>query len=631
MSLCINPSCSKPENPDTGMFCQTCGSELLLGGRYRVTGLLSDKGGFGNTYEVIHKSTAKVLKVLTNNDPKAVELFQQEARILKQLNHPGIPQGDSDFSYSPKDSQTPIYCLVMEKIEGMDLEAYQEQRQDRPIDQKLALEWLIQLAKILDEVHQQNFFHRDIKPPNIILKPDGQLVLIDFGAVRQVTATIMAGGQNTGIYTQGYAPPEQEKGYAVPQSDFFAVGRTFVYLLTGKNPIDPAIYDPQNDKLNWRNHTVNLSPLLADFIDKLMEREASKRPGNPQMMLRKLREIELSLYPPKPQPVVPKLPVAPTVPVAPINPIQPQQTRRKFIQKIGAAGITVVGGSLIWEALKGKSPSPILENTPTTKLALKSFDFEVLTVNSQGREINRQSKQAKFFTDDAGNGIKLEMVSIPGGTFQMGSYESAEEKLPHQVQVKPFFIGKFTITQAQWEAVMNTNPSNFKGANRPVETVSWNDAVEFCSELSKKTGKTYRLPSEAEWEYACRAGTTTAFHFGETITTDLVNYDGNYPYASAPKGEDRQQTTEVGKFPPNAFGLYEMHGNVYEWCADHWHENYQNAPNDGTIWLSSDESLYRLLRGGSWSNIAHYCRAAYRGGCQPDNRFNSFGFRVVCS
>ncbi|NES81964.1 MAG: serine/threonine protein kinase, partial [Moorea sp. SIO2B7] len=232
MSLCINPSCPKPQNPDHNLFCQACGSELLLAGRYRVINVLSDKGGFSNTYEVIHNDIIKVLKVLTNNNPKAVELFQHEAQVLSQLNHPGIPKGDGHFIYFPRNSQTPLHCLVMEKIEGMDLEEYQKQRKNRPIDQQLAIEWLKQLAEILHEVHTHQFFHRDIKPSNIIFRSNSQLALIDFGAVRQVTETLIAGGQNTSIYTPGYAPPEQEKGYAVQQSDFFALGRTFVYLLT---------------------------------------------------------------------------------------------------------------------------------------------------------------------------------------------------------------------------------------------------------------------------------------------------------------------------------------------------------------------------------------------------------------
>ncbi len=283
MSLCLNPNCRKPENSDNLLFCPTCGSELLLLGRYRITSLLSDKGGFGKTYEATDKGTPKVLKVLINDLPKAVDLFQQEARVLTQLNHPGIPKGEECFTYFPRDNQTPIHCLVMEKIDGLDLQEYIKQRQYQPIDQKLALEWLVEVTEILDEVHKQNFFHRDIKPTNIMLRPDGQVVLIDFGVVREVTSTYIAKqvtGGVTSIISGGYTPPEQIYSQAVPQSDFFSLGRTFVYLLTGKEPTDPEMYDPLHDELLWRKYSSNILPQFADFIDVLMARSAIKRPKN---------------------------------------------------------------------------------------------------------------------------------------------------------------------------------------------------------------------------------------------------------------------------------------------------------------------------------------------------------------
>ncbi len=213
-------------------------------------------------------------------------------------------------------------------------------------------------------------------------------------------------------------------------------------------------------------------------------------------------------------------------------------------------------------------------------------------------------------------------------------------------------MGRYAVTQAQYQQVMGENPSYSKGDNRPVESVSWNDAVEFCKKLSEITGRTYRLPSEAEWEYACRAGTTTPFHFGETITTDLVNYNGDFTYASAPKGVVRNQTTDVGNFDPNLFGLYQMHGNTWEWCLDTWHKNYQGAPSDGSAWIGSSrensslnwkelERLYnqlndndnrlRMLRGGSWNNYASYCRSAKRESNAPDYASVFIGFRVVVS
>ncbi|WP_445252075.1 MULTISPECIES: SUMF1/EgtB/PvdO family nonheme iron enzyme [unclassified Microcoleus] len=230
----------------------------------------------------------------------------------------------------------------------------------------------------------------------------------------------------------------------------------------------------------------------------------------------------------------------------------------------------------------------------------KEFQFEIVTVNNRGQEVSRKPGKSYQKVADLGNGVNLEMVYIPGGSFPMGSSESSSEQPVHQVTVQPFYLGKYPITQAQWETVMGNNPSNFKGAKRPVENVNWDQAVEFCQKLSEKTGKTYRLPAEAEWEYACRAGTTTPFYFGDTITPDLVNYDGNHPYGGAPKGLYRQQTTDVGSFPPNSFGLYDMHGNVWEWCSDKWHDNYNGAPTDGSSWETGTDNN-RVLRGGSWT------------------------------
>jgi serine/threonine protein kinase len=297
MSLCINPNCPKPNNPDNFFYCQGCGSELVLAGRYRVTKLLSDKGGFGKTYEVKDGQAIKVLKVLINNHPHAVKLFQQEAQVLCQLDYSGIPKGEGYFNYFSRDIQTPLHCLLMEKIEGIDLEEYQKQRNYKSIEPALALDWLIQLSSILHEVHRRNFFHRDIKPSNIILQPDGQLVLIDFGAARQVTQTILVGAQNTRLYTSGYAPPEQERGYAVQQSDFYALGRTFVYLLTGKEPNDSAIYDFQNNILNWRKYAGKVDYRLANFIDAIMSEKVSQRPENTSVILQQLEQIRQELYP----------------------------------------------------------------------------------------------------------------------------------------------------------------------------------------------------------------------------------------------------------------------------------------------------------------------------------------------
>ena len=202
-------------------------------------------------------------------------------------------------------------------------------------------------------------------------------------------------------------------------------------------------------------------------------------------------------------------------------------------------------------------------------------------------------------------------------------------------------MSKYPITQAQWTLVANLPkvnldlepyPCYFTGEKLPVEGVSWYEAVEFCARLSRGTERAYRLPSEAEWEYACRANTVTPFHFGQIITTELANFNGQSVDGSALKREYRRETTEVGYFQyANAFGLYDMHGNVGEWCLDNWHENYEDAPINGSAWTEGGDNRYRVLRGGCWSLYAKYCRSANRSKSEPDKKSNRIGFRVVCS
>jgi eukaryotic-like serine/threonine-protein kinase len=231
---------------------------------------------------------------------------------------------------------------------------------------------------------------------------------------------------------------------------------------------------------------------------------------------------------------------------------------------------------------------------------------------------------------------QIELALIPAGTFQMGSPDteqgrSSDEGPRHQVTLQSFYMSKYEVTQAQYQAVTGTNPSSFRGDDRPVENVSWFEAVEFCRLLSQMTGKEYRLPSESQWEYACRAGTTTAFAFGQTLTSEQANFDGNYQYGITSKGVFRQETTPVGSFQPNAFGLYDMHGNVSEWCQDWYHESYQGAPADGSAWESGGAQQFRIVRGGSWYIDAGNLRSADRYRLDPNGRGNNFGFRVVVS
>jgi formylglycine-generating enzyme required for sulfatase activity len=287
---------------------------------------------------------------------------------------------------------------------------------------------------------------------------------------------------------------------------------------------------------------------------------------------------------------------------------------------------------------------------------LQPFDFTVATLsrNQTGSSkrtrwiIQRQQQSAHHFFEalTTTGDVLLDMVAIPAGSFLMGSpnkepMRSNNESPQHEVTVQPLFMGRYPITQLQWQCVANLmpqinrelkpNPSQFPGHDRPVEQVSWEEAVEFCDRLSAHTERIYRLPTEAEWEYACRSGTTTPFHFGKTITPELTNYNGNYIYNNSPQAEYRGETTPVDHFGiANAWGLSDMHGNVWEWCQDHWHDNYEGAPIDGSAWLSEDENNARIIRGGSWDFTPRYCRSATRYNSFPRFTFNVIGFRVVC-
>ncbi|ELR96399.1 cell division protein SepF [Gloeocapsa sp. PCC 73106] len=247
------------------------------------------------------------------------------------------------------------------------------------------------------------------------------------------------------------------------------------------------------------------------------------------------------------------------------------------------------------------------------------------------------SKIKKILIKLADNNL-LAMISVPGGSFAMGS--EPEETPVHPVTVQSFYLSQYPITQAQWRVIaalpqvnkkLDANPAYFLGDNLPVEQVSWEDALEFCARLSQKTGRTYRLPSEAEWEYACRAGTKTRFWFGQDINSDLANYDGNSGYGKDTEESFLKKTTPVDYFGiKNPFGLADLHGNVWEWCADHWHRDYQGAPTDGSAWLSQDEQHLRVVRGGSWYDLPRFCRSACRYSLNAQRKVNNIGFRIAC-
>ncbi|MDZ7957651.1 MAG: bifunctional serine/threonine-protein kinase/formylglycine-generating enzyme family protein [Aulosira sp. DedQUE10] len=609
MQICQNPNCSNPFNSHSNRFCLSCGQNNFgqyLRNRYRVLRLLGE-GGFSRTYaaeDVDRLDAPCVIKQFfpqvqgTGQRLKAAEFFKEEAFRLYELgeNHTQIPRLLAYFE------QGASLYLVQEFIQGKTLleEVQKESFSERKIRQLLA-----DLLPVLDFVHAHNVIHRDIKPENIIRRDsDGKPVLIDFGGAKQVTQTSLA-RQATVIYTIGYAPAEQMAGFACHASDLYALGVTCVRLLTqclplqsGDGQIQDSLYDAMNAQWLWperlQENGITLSHGLSKILNKLLQHLPKDR-------YQSAAEV--------------------------INDLKTTITSDLEAEIIAISQRLLLSVSPITKLQKIIVPLP----------PLQSFEFDVVTVDTAGREVNRDRFRSKFFAEELSKAIALEMVSIPGGTFMMGSpaFEGdADERPQRQVTVAPFFMGKFPVTQAQWKAVaalpkvkqlLNPHPSKNKGPNLPVENVSWYEAVEFCLRLAEKTGRDYRLPSEAEWEYACRAGTKTSFHFGENITPEIVS-------CSASDAKYRKETTNVGSFEiANAFGLYDMHGLVWEWCADPWHNNYQGAPTDASVWEDGGDIHRRVLRGGSWSFGAELCRSASRSWNESDGGLRICGFRIVFS
>lgn len=605
MPFCLNPACPKPDNPDKNKFCHGCGSKLIESTHsynfehYHIIKLLGE-GGFGRTYlaEDVDLFNQKIVikKLLSNEgyNPKVLELFQREAQQLYNLNHPQIPK---IYRYFSKNNS---FFLIQEFIDGENLLTEFEHK-GRFNETKIR-EILDNLLPILEYIQSKDLLHRDIKPENIMRRrSDNKLILIDFGAVR------VTSGKDpsvlTSIYSPGYASREQINGRAVKASDVYSLGVTCIRLLTGCLPTGTTdlIYDDYENKWSWKEYLkkqkITVEPKLAQVLDKMIEDALKRR----YKEAKEVRQDLLSLTQPTVKP--------------PITPVQPPPT------------VIVT------------SPSLTTVNQTLTS-GMDVVNFKAITINSFGKVIKQEPKTARYQTLDLGNDITLDLIYIPWGSFMMGSPTSEKgrddsEGPQHGVDVLPFWMGKYPITQLQWRTVMGNNPSRFKGLfnktkgdNRPVENVTYYDCLAFCELLSQKLGKKITLPSEAQWEYACRGGTTTPFYCGETITTELANYNGYNIYANEPKGVYKQETTEVGSFCSNPLGLYDMLGNVWEWCLDSWYDDYLGAAGDDKPRIDPKDDYY-VLRGGSCFSAPNNCRCAKRYKSAANVSNSRGGFRVV--
>ncbi|NET43786.1 bifunctional serine/threonine-protein kinase/formylglycine-generating enzyme family protein [Okeania sp. SIO2B3] len=603
-------------------------SGKILRNHYKIIDTLGS-GGFGDTYLAqdldLPGKPKCVVKHLSpkSSDPGvltiAQRLFEREAETLYKLGKDSdqIPKLFAHFQ-----ERTEFY-LVQEYIEGQDIS--KELTPGKKLSESYTITLLKGILSALAVAHQNNIIHRDIKPENLMRrKSDKKIVLIDFGAVKEITALTTANkpGKTTltvAFGTPGYMPSEQAIGKPKLSSDIYAVGMVGIKALTGKNPGNLPT-DPNTGNVIWRNEA-KVSNRLANILDRMVHEYFPQRYENATEVLEAL--VFTNSLQPIPAPIT-----TPTQ-VKTVLAVPSPQKQPLLISTPTPIPVTT-------------QAKTVLASTYNTNISIQKF--KTVTVNVRGEIISHSPGKAEVMTENLGNGVILEMVKIPAGRFLMGSPETEAERIDwespqHYVDVPEFFMGKYPVTQAQWGAIMGNNPSGFKGASRPVERVSWNDATEFCQKLSEITGKKYSLPSESQWEYACRAGTSTPFYFGETITSELVNLNRNnsnvnlhshFTYAGEPK-QYGQGTTDVGIFPPNAFGLYDMHGNVWEWCQDVWHDNYEGAPTDGSAWETGGDSNRRMLRGGCWYLYSRLCRSAVRGSNVADNLNYIRGFRIVSS
>jgi formylglycine-generating enzyme required for sulfatase activity len=616
MSYCINPSCSAPaKNSNDTNFCITCGASLRLKDRYRAQKLLG-QGGFGKTFKAVDEDRPGqplcVIKqfAYSNSDPKtqqmALNLFYEEAKHLQSLgNHPQIPEL---LAYFDVDGQP---YLVQQYIDGQDLE--RELAIEGAFNQQKICELLESLLPVLDFLHNQPqpVIHRDIKPANIIRRrADGVLILVDFGAAKLATQTMLA-KTGTMIGSPEFAAPEQTRGKPAFASDIYSLGVTCIHLLTNVPPFD--LFDIGEDNWVWRDYLVNnpVDDVLGKVLDGSIVNALARR-------YRSASDVRIALNSSIKSNVVL---------------LQPNYSNTSQ-QK------SIVHDTFSFETaqLKKISRQSVAVKTVKKPGWLGVFNQEIAELyNTMVDEWQVQKKpgQANRFIEDLGDGITLEMVAIPRGRFLMGApvteKDSKESERPqHLVGIPSFHMGRYAVTQAQYKAVMGKNPSRFQGEDLPVETVSWHDAQAFCKRLTEISQQKYGLPSEAQWEYACRAGMNTPFFFGETITTDTANYNGNYAYKDGIKGKYLGKTVSAGFFgTANDFGLYDMHGNVWEWCEDNWHSSYDGAPTDGSAWVGINNG--HVLRGGSWNRDPNNCRSTFREWDGTDRCNSCIGFRVMCS
>jgi formylglycine-generating enzyme required for sulfatase activity/tRNA A-37 threonylcarbamoyl transferase component Bud32 len=625
----------------------------ILDQRYKITKRLGE-GGFGDTYLAIDTRSkiqqSRVVKHLHPKDvpsnerayllPKLREMFEREKTVLETLGeeHPykQIPRMIDHFD------QWDEFFYVQEFVDGQTLDDRGDGEMS-PRSEADVRQLLIEILEVLAFVHQRRVVHRDLKPANIMRRSkDRRIVLIDFGAVKDLSRiSVNRNNQRNSsliIGTPAYMPPEQQNGEPQLASDVYAIGMIGIQALTGYVPL--TFVNRQTLALDWLGFA-DVSQEFADILNRMISYRPIDRYASAVEALQAIQNIKSSpvqFNPPRPPKVTIDDPFA--QPAKPISVYEPTVVARPNKPDINQKTERVEAERRKQKLLEQqREQEKVRERERQEQIQAQREVEKQARIKSQrekeAAERLAEAKRRELFVD-LGNGVTLELVRVPAGKFMMGSDEYENEKPIHQVQLKEFLIGKYAVTNAQWQAVMKTMGSancdkKFQGDLQPVVSVSWHEAREFCNKIQQLTGRTARLPTEAEWEYAAiGANQSKRFTYSGSNNIDEVGW----------YGEDYSEgsTHPVGQKNKNELGIYDMSGNVWEWCLDEWHKSYADKPENlkkqgnqawGGLNVDDNDNRYCLLRGGSWDDYARLCRAAYRVRINARLQDCYIGFRLL--
>ena len=655
----------------------------VLQDRYRIERILG-QGGMGAVYEAVDQkfgSTVALKQTLMTGEALD-RAFEREARLLNKLRHAALPvvidyflENDGKF-------------LVMQYIPGEDLAALLATR-GGPFAVADVLNWADHLLDALDYLHAQDppVIHRDIKPQNVKMTPRGEVILLDFGLAKgtvtdgthaSATASIMA-------YTAHYAPLEQMRGAGTDaRSDLYSLGATLYTLLTAQVPADAltraeVILSSRKDPLARADALNPFVPAsVAGALERAMAMDRNERFASAAEMRDALREAARAsgaaeggtLVASSPRPAGSSPLEAETVAAGAASqprlaetagaartttPRTEPGTRRSVLwPALALLAVLAIAAAAVLPSLLGRRteppqpapappPAPAYETIQTAP-ALTTFAFETASLSPTGAVTGRRQMTAGNFPVDLGGGAAIEVVRIPGGSYERGSPPDeagrfTDESPVMTVTVPEFYLSRYEVTRAQWRAVaamakveidLPADPAGPGDDQLPVDNVTWAQATEFCARLSRHARRPFRLPSESEWEYACRAGTATPFAFGPTLSPEVANYDSSVAYGKGPARPGRGAPVAVGRLGlANAFGLSDMHGSVWEWCLGVYHDTWEGGPTDGSAWTTGGDARVRVCRGGAWNSLAADCRSASRNAVGVYDSPASVGLRVA--